>query len=311
MKPDATWKESQRSVLLSQINISDEELDSNSYFGDISRVSFDFIHSFSQPVMASFLVAFLFLTGGFVGLRASQDTKPGDSLYLAKIVGEKTQLALAFTDKKKAELGLGFAARRAEEIKQVIATESVEIDDKDEKVDQLIKDFKKEINAAKSRIEKISEDSGISEVEEANEIEVNEEQGTDKEINNSEDLEIVDGQIFSAGSSKTDQGLQISHNSEKIEEDREKVVKQTIEIDIVATTTEAIKSSTTEDTLMTETAGSILEQASVLLEAEKYDEIFDILDDVNEVVTQSIDNDEVKGVEESVDSVEVGTSTKE
>jgi len=311
MKPDATWKESQRSILLSQINVS-EGAKQNSFFKDISNLSLDFMQSFSQPIVASFLLAFLFLTSGFVGLRAAQETKPGDSLYLAKIVGERTQLALAFTDKKKVELGLGFAAKRAQEIKQVIETEEVETGDRDEKVDKLIRDFKKEINAAKSRIGKISEDNAdaaadsVAATDEPDESEL-----VDEATGSTGNLEEVDNQIFSAGSSKTDQGLQISSN--KVHDKTEQAVIKTIELELEATSTRNIQSSTTAEILEIETitAESILKEAGVLLEAEKYDEMFDILDNADEVVSQTFDQGEVRGVEENVDDVEVGTSTEE
>jgi len=320
MKPDVTWKESQRNILLSQINVS-KETEANSFFRDTFRLLLDFVHGFSQPVIASFLVSFLFLTGGFVGLRAAQETKPGDSLYLAKIVGEKTQLALAFTDKKKLELGLGFVARRAEEIKQVIATEEVEIDNKDEKVGQLIKDFKKEISAAKLRIEKISEDNNID-IDKVVVIDKssNEVQIIDEEKDNLEEQEqeqeVVDSQIFSAGLSKIDKGLQISDNNDQkktVEAEIEPVVTKDLGIELEATSTKDIKSSTTEEVVITETttAESILEQASALLEAKKYDEIVDILNDVGEFVEQSLDQGEVKGVEESIEDTKAGTSTEE
>ena len=53
----------------------------------------------------------------------AEKTKPGDSLYIAKIVSEKTQYALTFDDKSKAQLGLQFATNRVEEMNKVLAEE--------------------------------------------------------------------------------------------------------------------------------------------------------------------------------------------
>ena len=284
MKPDTAWKNSQRSVMLSQLSAGNDvetgETAESSLLLDLFKLPIAYMQGFSQPVLATFLVAFLLLTGGFTGLKASQDTKPGDSLYLAKIVGEKTQLVLAFTDKKKAELGIVFAVRRVEEIKQVIAQE-IESGDKDDKVEQLVEDFKKELSAAKLRIEKIAKDDIV----ETQNIASVHDESDDVET---QDLASVqqeeDDQIFSAGSNKTDDGLQVADNSSNdLESDIvEPIVNDTEEmaVEAEATSTEELEiSSTSEEVLIEETAApeDILQQASDLLEAEAYDDILDIL----------------------------------
>src|SRR3989339_293021 len=94
----------------------------------------------SQPVMAVFLIAGVLLGGGFFSLNAAKDTKPGDSLYIAKIISEKTQFALTFNEKKKVKLGIEFAGNRAKEITQVLSEEGdVEI-----RVEKLKDNFKKQ-----------------------------------------------------------------------------------------------------------------------------------------------------------------------
>ncbi len=298
MKPDAAWKDSQRSVMLSQINAGNdakvEDAKESPLLLDLFKLPIAYIQSFSQPVLATFLVAFLLLTGGFTGLRAAQDSKPGDSLYLAKIVGEKTQLALAFTDKKKVELGIGFAVKRVEEMKQVIA-ETEESGVENNKVEELVADFKKELSAAKSRIEKISEDNVIDTAETQNLASVH-----DDEI-----IEVGDNQIFSAGSSKTDDGLQVLYNNsdhaiiEIVPNDNKDIESST-----EATSTEELEISTTSEEVViiaeTESLEDIFQQASDLVDA-SFDDILDILNDVGEV----------KGVEESIGIVEVSTSTEE
>jgi len=315
MKPNADWKKSQRNVMLSQINAGSTTLNSNSFVFDLFKLPFSYLQSFSQPIVATFLLAFLFLTGGFVGLRAAQDTKPGDSLYLAKIVGEKTQLALAFTEKKKAQLGIGFAVRRVEEIKQVIAEEEEDNDDTGDKVDQLLADFKKEIKAAKSRIAKISttEKNDSIKEEESNITE----SGKTEEAKVEEDL---DANIFSAGFDKTENGLEISDNNNNKETNENIVVKDDEKtLSKASSSDDMVSSSTIKEVLTIKTTSpeSILQEASDLLQAESYSDALDTLDNAGTAVDKSFDMGEVKGVEESVSideeevGVETGTSTKE
>jgi len=313
MKPDVVWKDSQRSIMLSQVNTSSTELKKTSLILGLLKMPLAYIQGFSQPVMATFILAFLLLTGGFAGLRVAQSTKPGDSLYLAKIVGEKTQLALAFTDKKKAELGIGFAVRRVKEMKQVIFEEP-EGDSKDDKVEQLVEDFKKEISAAKIRIGKISEvDDEVDDI--GNFAEKSEVEGA--LVDEEEALESVDDQVFSAGSSKADDGLQVSDNisDTPVVEIANNVAivdsEEDTKDDTEATTTEELLDPTIEDPIIeTASAESILQQASDLLQSEDYDGILNILDNAGEAVDQSYDTGEVQGEEESVEA-EVSTSTKE
>ncbi len=315
MKPDAEWKSKQRSIMLRQINTSDEDFDKNSLLGEIFSLPLNLAQNFSQPAVTVFLIVFLFLTGGFAGLRAAQDSKPGDSLYIAKIVGEKTQLALAFTDKKKVQLGLEFAVKRVEEMKQVIAEDEGMA--ADHKVKKLVKDFKKEISAAKLRIGKISNSSEINNTKDENKKEpINNEQNSKSEDNaDSDGLEAADDQIFSAGSSKDDNGLQVLENKKTNSKEKIEVIKDSndLELKLESTTTKEVKkSSTTEEVLTTksESPESMLEQASKLLQAESYDTIFDILDEAGVVVDQTFDRGEVKGMEESI-NIEAGTSTEE
>ena len=310
MTPDEKWKASQRSIMLSQINVDSEDLGKGMSLGELFKLPLYLVQNFSQPVMATFLVAFLFLTGGFASLKASQDTKPGDSLYVAKIVGEKTQLALAFSDKKKAQLGLGFAANRAEEIKKVIA-EDVKGTVTDDRVEQLVRDFKKEISVAKRRIAKISESSDDEGLLDDDSDVASGEDLADEVLTVDENMEeVVDIQVFSAGSSKEEDGLEVSNSSIKIEEEStEKEVASVLVVDIPETN----ESSSTEETLITPLASPefILEQASELLQADAYDAVFSILDDAGDAMDQTFDLGEVQGVEESASSTDEVTIVEE
>src|SRR3989339_684291 len=149
IKPDTAWKNRNREILLSQISSS--TVDKIGFF-DIFAQKLSLLRYVSQPVMAVFLIAGVLLGGGFFSLNAAKDTKPGDSLYIAKIISEKTQFALTFNEKKKVKLGIEFAGNRAKEITQVLSEEGdVEI-----RVEKLKDNFKKEIAGVKTRLENIN-----------------------------------------------------------------------------------------------------------------------------------------------------------
>ncbi len=309
MGPDLAWKESQRSIVLNQINAGSIELGRAYSFRDLFMIPLNTVQNFSQPILATFVVVFLFLTGGVFSLRASQNAKPGDSLYVAKIVGEKTQLALTFSDKKKAQLGLIFAANRATEIKQVIAEDGEGVV-KEDKVEKLVSDYKKEITAAKQRIGKITEATKGAMLSNPNtnqEVDVND---VNRELNgdgsDTGDAGEAPGQIFSAGSSKSNNGLVVSGGTATTNETDANNTGTSPK----ANPAEVKKSSSTEENLAPkkESPESILEQASKLLNADSFDEAFDKLDQVGTAIDSTFKKGEVRGVEESVG--EMGTSTK-
>ncbi len=314
LQPDADWKKSQRELMLRQINASHEEVSDAFSIKDFLSLPINALQNLSQPVMATFMVAFLILTSGFVGLRASQETKPGDSLYVAKIVGEKTQLALTFNDKKKAQLVLEFAMKRAEELKYVASVDSGE--DKDEKVEKLVEGLKKDIDDAKQRIERIT----VADASQDEEGQVEEEPVVDEE---EVVEEVPEEEIFTAGSEKEDSGLEVSSGS-RIKKSKTPQTSSKIEIsdvidelkdeEEVATTSEEQVETTEvveEPEAVPQSPEEILEQASAMLEKENYDQVFDILTNAGSVLDEKYDSGEVKGVEESVDVDEVGTSTEQ
>jgi len=227
--PDESWKQKNRELLYNQISstINDNVLTAFT-FGDFFRknIFFQYILTIPQSsLVAVFIFAFL-ASGSIFGLRASENSLPGDSLYIAKIVSEKTQQAFTFDDKDKAILSLEFAGKRAKEIDQVLA--GVDVSKKNsEQVEKLVSDFKKEIGQAKIRLEKISkakEQEKIDDQQNANttkSAEVVATAETDDVKNNTEsESEEVVG-VFTANNEKDGQGIEVSgpdaSESDKIE----------------------------------------------------------------------------------------------
>lgn len=229
--PDESWKQKNRELLYNQISstINDNVLTAFT-FGDFFRknIFFQYILTIPQSsLVAVFIFAFL-ASGSIFGLRASENSLPGDSLYIAKIVSEKTQQAFTFDDKDKAILSLEFAGKRAKEIDQVLA--GVDVSKKNsEQVEKLVSDFKKEIGQAKIRLEKISkakEQEKIDDQQNANtnkSAEVAATAETDDVKNNteSENEEVVG--VFTANNEKDGQGIEVSGGLDASESNKAEV----------------------------------------------------------------------------------------
>jgi len=190
VKPDDAWKKSNREILLSQISNS-QSTNVEFSWAQTFRIHMQALTNMSQPAMAVVLIMLFIVSGGTLGLRASQGTKPGDSLYIAKIISEKAQLAMAFNDESKVKLGIAFAGNRADELTQVLASKDdqpMSVSDKQE-VSSLVDSLKQQIINVKSQAEKIQ--PATSEVA----VKPTEDDG---------------GKIFAAGAGKMVNGLQVS-----------------------------------------------------------------------------------------------------
>jgi len=203
--PSQAWKEKNREILLSQIFPGQESAKAGMKLAEKidvwaeAIVPFDILHKLvAKPVLVTGLVLASLLSGGVFSIQAAKNTKPGDSLYIAKIVSEKAQLALTFDEMEKAKLGVEFAGNRAKEAVQIMEGDKNDAA-KTEKVEKLAADFKKEIDNTKGRLERIGVKDGVA---------LNNGAGT----NNSEG-QAKDGngdKLFGAGVGKVNGGIQVS-----------------------------------------------------------------------------------------------------
>lgn len=154
VQPDGNWKKNCREILYSQISSGHAENKSESNLKIIwqSIMPREVLMNIAKPVWAFSLASVLILIIGVGGVYASKNSKPGDSLYIAKIISEKAQMAVTFNEKEKAKLGLRFAASRAREITQVLEEPEATADGQNKKVEQLSQNFKKEINQVKNKL---------------------------------------------------------------------------------------------------------------------------------------------------------------
>ncbi len=247
IKPDNQWKNDNREILFNQITGGQEEIKVGWFKVLENMLPQQLIRQLSQPVWAVVLIMAIVFGGGIASLNASRDTKPGDSLYIAKVISEKAQLAITFNEKEKAKLGIEFAGNRAKEITQVLAEADNVIKEKEAKVEKLTRDFKKEIKQVKSRLVKINIMQKSQDIEGAKDI-------TDDELSTTTDEAIG---VFSANLEKSDQRMEISEPN-------------------TTTTDEQPSDSTAQDQAETAATGAVSEDP-VSDEAEQVDDLAKIL----------------------------------
>ncbi|PLX20937.1 hypothetical protein C0584_04090 [Candidatus Parcubacteria bacterium] len=317
IKADKTWKKENRQVLFNQIMNSSSGNEADFSFAKIANAFKIYSDTFyngivkrmGQPVLLTSMIVLVVLGGGVMSIDASRDATPGDSLYIAKKISEKTKFALTFSEKKKAQLNVSFAENRAKEIAQVMADEKPETE-KQEIVERLTGDFKKEISNVKNRIEKIAKE--VKETEENVEV-----------IETEESLE---ENIFTANLGKGDEGLSIESEVEVVElaeEDLAEELAQEEETEVELedeelvelaeeTDTEGASSSDAVEEEAVETnSQEMLSEVRELIESDDFDATLEKLDAVSVSLDKEIESGEVKGVEESLEDETISSEVVE
>ena len=143
IKPDDNFKKNCRDILYAQISAGTAENKSESNLKTIwdSLMPGKIFLQMAKPVWITSLASILILVIGVGGVYASKNSKPGDSLYIAKIISEKAQFVMTFNEKDKAKLGLEFATNRAKEITQVLEESKEPEDSKGKTVEKLKQNF--------------------------------------------------------------------------------------------------------------------------------------------------------------------------
>lgn len=197
--PSAEWKARTRDVLSSQISAGAQE-ERAGFFAVVDNLMPAWVASVtSKPVMVFALILLAVATGSYASVRASRETKPGDSLYIAKIINEKTQQALTFNETDKAKLNLEFATNRAEELAKVMEAPTPR---QEETIAELKTSFSSELTAAKSRLTRINQTQPAAAVAKI----VVDSKNTDQPASNNDEKV----QVFGANVGKDDTSLQIA-----------------------------------------------------------------------------------------------------
>ncbi len=283
MAPDKEWKERNRGILFSQISATAvPAAEETGAMIKIFVLPQRLVRVFSTPAWAVFFVCLIIVVGSIFSVRAARLTKPDSSLYIARIISEKAQLAVTFGEEKKAKLSFRFANDHAKDITEILA----KTDSSDEagklKTEKLSENFKKEIKVAKTKLKEMGvTEMGVTEEPKKEEVE--------EEI-----------KVFSANLKKEEQGMQVSEPQPK-----EEAVAENNQPEAVIIKTEEEKATNTP----AEKIGSysadlgdaykILEEVEELFNEDNYHgDIFNKLEEAGNIVenVNLEDKGEVKGV---------------
>lgn len=195
--PDKKWKSSSREILYSQISNSTARL----YKKDEIEEGFfamwpqKLARVFSQPAFAVFLVVFLIAGGGLVSAKVAKKSTPGDSLYIARVISERAQLAITFNDTQKTKLNIKFANDRAKDITQTLKESEFKSEKEIAQKENLVKSFRKEINNVKAELRGAS--------------------GVNKNLT-AAGLQDDEVQVFGANLGKDERGMQVLEPDKKL-----------------------------------------------------------------------------------------------
>ncbi|MDD4412722.1 MAG: DUF5667 domain-containing protein [Patescibacteria group bacterium] len=146
LKPNGEWLKANRQVLRAQIYNGREDCQELGFFAKFNLLA----HRFSQPYAVAAIIVLFFAGSGALSSWMSKDAKPGEVLYTAKMISEKTKYTLTLNEDSKTKLNVEFAKERVDEMNDVLKTET-----KSENKVAILKDnFKKEVSQARERLAK-------------------------------------------------------------------------------------------------------------------------------------------------------------
>lgn len=154
VSPRPDWVKQNREVLSFQIfNGQESSPLSLSFFNRFNL----FAHRLLQPSAVAALIVVFFIVSGVVSINASKGSTPKDVLYVAKIISEKAEFAVAFDEETKAELSVRYAKNRVTELNQLVKESSG--NEETAQVQELSENFKKEIAAVRERLHRLDADA--------------------------------------------------------------------------------------------------------------------------------------------------------
>jgi len=192
IKMDSELKESNKRVLMTQISntiSTDFEVKPfNNFFFYVRNV----LSMSSKPAMVLSGVFLFVVTSLFLGNDFYKDSKPNDSLYIARVISERARLNTVFSSTERERLAMEFASKHAEDIATLLMDPKFNNEENQEEVAKLTASFRSEIEKVRMNVEK------------------SENIKTEKPAEKSEDV-----LVFSASTLKDENGIEISVPEER------------------------------------------------------------------------------------------------
>ena len=193
-------KSSNRDLLLSQI--SNTRLTEN--LKACSAFNFkNLLAVFSQPLLVVVGVFVFIVTSLVLSTGLLKNSKPNNSLYIARIISEKAKLNTTFSQNQRDKLSLQFASDHAHDILGVLMDPEFNNEKNQVQIEKLNSSFLNEISKIKTKIEKNSSDlvltKDLEEVELGSDIILanssNEEEGLEIDIPEIEEEPVIDSEL--------------------------------------------------------------------------------------------------------------------
>lgn len=153
IKPDEKFLKNNRELLLSQISNSGAE--KISAFEKFILTSENLARVFSRPAFALGIFV-LVLVGANFSDKLLQNTKPNDSLYLARIISEKVKVNTTMNQTQREKLAISYAMRHAEDIASILSDDEFNVEENYDQVAKLNTDFINEVNKVETRLSRLS-----------------------------------------------------------------------------------------------------------------------------------------------------------
>lgn len=159
IKPNSDWVNSNRDILKSQINA---QVASDKYSQSNAKVLFSGIKNLAllrgprmvfKHTTAVIIIIALVLSSGVYGVKASEKSVPGDTLYSVKLTTEKVQISLTSSEDKKAKLHIKFAGKRIQELNTL--KNHPDEENKVRKITTAVEGLKKELSGVKENLDKV------------------------------------------------------------------------------------------------------------------------------------------------------------
>lgn len=172
INPDASFLKSNRELLLSQVsNSGAEQMGAWKKFfitfENLAKVS-------SRPAFALGAFVITLLGAGLFSQKMLENSKPNDSLYIARIMSERLKVSTTFDSAEREKLASRYAINRAEDIAIMLSDENFNKEENQDQVAKLSSEFKTEVEKAKTSLSRLPIKTSV--------VAVSSKQGTTSEV---------------------------------------------------------------------------------------------------------------------------------
>jgi hypothetical protein len=272
--PEAAWLASNRNLLLSQI--SNTGADNISAWQSFVISLSSLAKTASQPAFALGTFIILLLSGSFFSRNLFLNTKPNDSLYIARIISEKVRVNTTMDSDARNKLAMQYATEHAQDITKVLADPTFNNEANKVQVAKLNDSFKAEVATMQTKINNIDAQEVVSNkvVAVVPQVPAKINAATKNDNDN----------VVIADNARDKTGIQLDSSSKAGKEVVVEPAKATGIVPTKAATTTDTTSSTSQTVVKPNSANKILDEAQKLFDNKDYSEASKKLQEVEAII---------------------------